>query len=509
VSEPAQSGGALRRELGLWDVVMFNVAAILGLRWLSTAAATGPSSITLWVLAFAFFFVPQGLTVIELSTRYPEEGGIYRWTQRAFGNFHGFVAGWLYWTQNLIYFPSLLIFTAASAAFVGGGATAPLGDDPWFVWIVSFASLWVALGLNLVGMRIGKWVQNVGAIGTWIPGVVLIVLGAVALARFGSATPVSAGALVPVVDYGTLAFWATLCFAFAGLELAPLMAEETREPRRTLPLATLISGASITLMYVLGTVALLVALPPREVNIVSGAIQAVETMCRRVGLEGVTGPAAFMITLGSLGGVGAWLAGAARIPYVAGIDRYLPEAMGRLHPRWGTPHVSLLVQGALTSVLLAMALAGSQVQEAYQVLSSMTLIVYFVPYLYLFASLPILRRRERRGADETGGAPGGGIAASDARGGRAVGAAAGGVGAGGAGVIRIPGGAAAAWIVPGLGFATTAFSIGASLVPSQAVESPARFFAKVLGGCALFIGSGALLYLARRPPGKRPRRNSS
>lgn len=468
---------------------MFNVAAILGLRWLSTAAATGPSSITLWVLAFAFFFVPQGLTVIELSTRYPEEGGIYRWTQRAFGNFHGFVAGWLYWTQNLIYFPSLLIFTAASAAFVGGSATAPLGDNPWFVWVISFASLWIALGLNLVGMRIGKWVQNVGAIGTWIPGLVLIVLGAVALARFGSATPVSAGALVPVVDYDTLAFWATLCFAFAGLELAPLMAEETRDPRRTLPLATLISGASITLMYVLGTMALLVALPPKEVNIVSGAIQAVETMCRRVGLEGVTGPAAFMITLGSLGGVGAWIAGAARIPYVAGIDRHLPEAMGRLHPSWGTPHVSLLVQGVLTSVLLAMALAGSKVQEAYQVLSSMTLIVYFVPYLYLFASLPILRRREGEaaggGADETkgrGGVPGGAGASGEPP-----------------GVIRIPGGAAAAWIVPGLGFATTAFSIGASLVPSQAVESPARFFVKVIGGCALFFGSGALLYFVRRP----------
>jgi amino acid transporter len=475
VEKAAHGEGTLRRELGLWDVVMFNVAAILGLRWLSTAAATGPSSITLWVLAFAFFFVPQGLTVIELSTRYPEEGGIYRWTQRAFGNFHGFVAGWLYWTQNLIYFPSLLIFTAASAAFVGGSATAPLGDDPWFVWIISFAALWIALGLNLVGMRIGKWVQNVGAIGTWIPGLVLIVLGGVALARFGSATPVSAGALVPVMNYDTVAFWATLCFAFAGLELAPLMAEETRDPARTLTLATLISGASITFIYILGTMALLVALTPSDVNIVSGAIQAVETMCRRVGLEGVTGPAAFMITLGSLGGVGAWIAGAARIPYVAGIDRYLPESMGKLHPRWGTPHVSLLVQGVLTSVLLAMALAGSKVQEAYQVLSSMTLIVYFIPYLYLFASLPILRRRD---------------------------SAAGGAGDGGAGVIRIPGGTAAAWIVPGLGLATTAFSIGASLVPSQAVESPAVFFVKVIGGCALFVGSGAFVYLVRRP--RRP-----
>jgi len=467
--------GGLRRELGLLDVVLFNVAAMLGLRWLSAAAAVGPSALVLWGLAFLLFFVPQGLTVIELSSRYPEEGGIYRWTQRAFGDFHGFIAGWCYWTNNLVYFPSLLIFGAGIAAFIGGQRTAWLGDNPWFVGLFAFTALWLALGLNLIGMHIGKWVQNLGAIGTWVPGLVLILLGGWAVARFGSATPVTAASLVPAFDYGTMSFWSLLCFGFAGFELAPLMAGEIRDPRRNLPRAIVISGALIAFIYVLGTGALMAALPHAQVNIITGVTQAVQAVSDRVGVAGLTGVMALLITLGNLGGCGAWLAGSARIPYVAGIDRYLPEAMGRLHPRWGTPHVSILVQGGLASLFLAMGLAGSAVQEAYQILAEMTVIVYFIPYLYLFAALPILRRRERLGA---GGSPGPAAQVE---------------------VIPIPGGGFAAWLVPGLGFATTLFSIGVSFIPSQAVDAPLLFLAKVVGGCVLFVGTGAALFWLRRP----------
>lgn len=459
----------LKRELGLRDVVLFNVVAILGLRWLSTAAASGPSSLTVWALAFLLFFVPQGLTVVELSTRYPEEGGIYRWTQRAFGDFHGFVAGWCYWVSNLVYFPSLLIFGAGSAAFAGGAGSAWLGDSRWFVGGFALASLWLALVLNMVGLRIGKWVQNAGAVGTWLPGVVLVILGGVALGRYGSATPIAAADLVPVFDYGTVAFWSTLCFAFAGLELAPLMAGEIREPGRTLPRAIFISGALITFVYVLGTVALLVAIPPERVNIISGAVQAIEAVSARAGLPGLTGVMAVLVALSAIGGVGAWLAGAARIPYVAGIDRYLPAAMGRLHPRWGTPHVSLLVQGVLASVFLAFGLLGVGMQEAYQTLNTMTLVVYYVPYLYLFAALPVLRRRDP--LPRGGGPPS----------------------------TLVPGGPWAAGLVAALGLAATIFSIAATLFPPELVERRWLFLLKVGGGCLLFIGGGALLFLLRRP----------
>ena len=477
--------GELRRELGLWDVVGFNVAAILGLRWLSTAAASGPSSLTIWALAFLLFFIPQGLTVIELSTRYPVEGGVYRWTQRAFGDFHGFVAGWCYWVSNLVYFPALLIFGAGSAAFAGGSSTAWLGERAWFVGGFAFAGLWAALALNMIGMNVGKWVQNAGALGTWIPGIVLIALGGWVWSQSGMATPIAASDLAPVFSYGTVAFWSTLCFAFAGLELAPLMAGEIRDPARTLTRAIFISGALITFIYALGTVALLVALPPGKVNIISGAVQAIEAVSAQAGLSAITGPMALLVALSAIGGVGAWLAGAARIPFVAGIDRFLPAAMGRVHPRWGTPHVSLLVQGVLASVFLAIGLGGVKMEEAYQTLNTMTLVVYYVPYLYLFAALPILRRRE---AEITPNRAAEGQAAALAAGSQT-------------GATLIPGGMSVVWIVCGLGLATTLFSIIATLFPPDLVEKRALFLIKTVGGCTAFIGSGALLFLLRRPRG--------
>ncbi len=472
----SEGGGRLRRELGLVDVVLFNVAAILGLRWLSTAAASGPSSLVVWALAFLFFFVPQALTVIELSTRYPQEGGIYRWTQRAFGDFHGFVAGWCYWVSNLIYFPTLLIFAAGTAAFIGGEKTAWLGDQRWFMAAFAFGALWLALGLNLVGLRVGKWLQNFGAVGNWVPGLVL--LGAWAFIRFGSATEIRLGDLVPVFSTDTAAFWATLCFAFAGLELAPLMAEEIRDPRRNLPRAILISGGLITFIYVLGTAALLVALPASDVNIISGVAQAVAAVSERLGQGWLIGVVALLVSLAAIGGVGAWFTGAARIPHVAGIDRYLPEAMGRIHPRWGTPHVSLLTQGVLASLFLVLGLVGAAVQETYQTMVTMTLIVYYVPFLYMFLALPVLRWRDRATLSEPG-------------------------------TVLIPGGWGVAWLVSGLGLVTTALSIWFSLIPSQVVENHLWFLIKVIGGCSLFVGSGAAIFLLRRPrarpaPASRP-----
>src|SRR5262249_27472287 len=140
----------LRRVLGLWDLVLFNVAAIIGLRWLATAARTGPSSLTLWLLAAVLFFIPQGIAVVFLSARYPEEGGIYRWTRRAFGDFHGFFCGWCYWVNCLVYYPSLLIFAAGSAAYLLGPNFLWLEKSHVYTSLVALGLLWLAVSANVV-----------------------------------------------------------------------------------------------------------------------------------------------------------------------------------------------------------------------------------------------------------------------------------------------------------------------------------------------------------------------
>jgi len=455
----------LRRELRLWDLVLLNVVAITGLRWwLTSAREGGYASLPLWILAFLCFFVPSGLAVIDLTTRYPQEGGIYVWTKRAFGDGHGFIAGWCLWTNNLIYFPHLLIFTVGNLIFMAGPKSAHLEHDVVFMALLSFALFWIIIWMNVRGLRYGRWLNNLGAVGTWFPAMILIGLGAWALLRYGSATPFSAAALSPVWGFGTVAFFAQICFAFSGLEVGSMMSEEIVDPRRNVPRAVLISGVIITLIYVLGTTALLVAIPQGSIGILSGVGAAIAAVQEKMGFGSLAAVSALSIALGGIGGVSAWLAGASRMPFVAGIDRYLPPVFGRLHPRHGSPYVALLVTGGVSSLLILVGFWGVSVEEAYLFLADFTIVVYFIPYLYLFAALL------RLGPPQP--------AASE-------------------GVIAVPGGWMGNRLVGLVGFLTTAVAIAFAFQAPEGA-SPAAFAGKILGGCALLLFAGWLLYIKGR-----------
>src|SRR5262247_2295689 len=168
IQENTNTTPQLVRALKLRDLVLFNLVAVLGLRHLATSSKFGPGSLILWVVAGLFFFVPQGLAVTELSSRFPKEGGIYFWTKRAFGEGHGFLCGWCYWVNNVLYYPNLLISAAAIATYVFGASESGLKDRWVYVLPVTLGALWVAAAINIVGMDTGKWLQNAGGIGTYI-----------------------------------------------------------------------------------------------------------------------------------------------------------------------------------------------------------------------------------------------------------------------------------------------------------------------------------------------------
>ena len=444
----------LPRAMRLRDVVLFNVTAIVGLRWLTTAGRIGPPSLALWGLAMVVFFLPSALAVRELSDVDPREGGIYRWVTRAFGPRHGFVAGWGYWVNNLVYYPSLLLTSAAMAAYIGGPGFVHLADSKWFIAGFSLGNLWIALGLNLIGLRVGKWVQNLGAYGTWLPAAMFIALAVWSLASRGSATALTAHALLPAhLDLSLLSLFATMTFAFAGLELAPTLGDEIEDAAATLRRGIVLSGIGIVATYVVGTAAMLVALPAETVSVTNGMPQATAALTQRVGapwLAPVAAVVAILLALGNLGGVGAWLAGSARLPFVAGLDGALPAAFGRIHPRWHTPHVGLLVQGGLATVFVVASLVGATVRNAYLALTQTTLILFFIPYLYLFGAYLRLRRTRTAGT-----------------------------------------------LLVGLaGLAAVAFSIVLGFVPPADEPHPWLYEAKVAGGVVGFMGLGLLL--ARR-----------
>lgn len=461
-TESTAIGGGLRRTLGVMDLVFLNVAAILGIRYLSTAAQMGPSSLVLWLLAVVVFFIPSGLTVMELSSRLPGEGGIYLWSKTAFGEQNGFIAGWAYWVNNLFFFPGILLFIAGTFLFLGGDEWLGLGDNALYNAAFSLTVLWIVIGANVVGLQRGKWIQNIGAMATTAVFTILVIGGVWAWAQYGSATEFSSVALLPdISDFSTLTFFATMTFAFAGLELGPAMGGEIVDPSRSIPRAMLVSGLVISIIYVLGTGLLMVAVPEGDIDVITGIAQALATIGERLAWPGLAFAGTFLVVISSTGVLGAWVSGVARIPYVIGIDRYLPAALGKIHPKWGTPHVALILQGAIVTLLMFAAVAEASIQEAYIMLLDLSIILYFIPFLYMFAALPVLRKK----------------AAGN-----------------NAGVNLVPGGTIGVWLVAGLGFAATLLSVVLATIPPAGTDNPKMFVLKVGGGALLFIAVGLGFY---------------
>jgi amino acid transporter len=452
----------LRRVMGFWDLLLFNIAAVLGPRWIAAAAHNGTSSISLWVLSAVGFFVPTALVIVELTSRFPEEGGLYAWSKEAFGDFHGFIAGWTYWIYTIFYFPALLLASAAMSAYVIGPRGAALAQNREFLLAGSFVLLAVAVGLNLIGLNIGKWLQNAGGVSTYLPLLILATVAVFLWRAHGSVTQFTWANMMPTWDWGTVNFWPQIAFAFTGLEIASMMSEEVRDPRRTFPRAIFVSGALIAVIYIVGTFALLSLVPAEQVDPKSGVFQAItmgSTMLR-IGFVGVL--AALLVSVGNAGGVGSTVAGASRVPFVVGIDRYLPAAFGRIHPRWKTPHVAILVQAGVSAAILLLIQINETANSAYQILVDATTIVYFISLIYMYAAAIKLAYRKDRGAN--------------------------------ANAVLIPGGKLGVWIAGLLGMLVVMGGIVLSLIPPAESVNKGMFIEKLVLGTVASILLGLILY---------------
>ena len=448
--------------MGFWDVLRFNIATVLGPRWIAAAGHNGTSSISLWGLAAVFFFIPGALVINELSSRFPEEGGLYAWSREAFGPFHGFVAGWTYWIYTVFYFPGLLLASASMSAYIIGGRGAQLAQDRTFLISVSLGLLLVSVGLNIIGLNIGKWLQNAGGVGTYLPLLMLVGIAALVVMRHGSATHFTLANMMPAWNMDTVNFWSQIAFAFTGLELVSAMSEEVRDPQRTLPRAVFGAGLLIALMYIAGTFAILGLVPAADIDPQSGVFHAITvgSVALRVGFLGVL--AAVLVTVGNAGGVGSTVAGIARVPFVVGIDRYLPAAFGKIHPRWKTPYISILVQAVLSGAILL----GSQINQttrgAYQMLIDAAIILYFIPFLYMFAAVIKMARRKDRKENPR--------------------------------AILVPGGVTGVWICGSLGFIVVLIGILVSLIPPGDAKGTLGFELELVAGTGISILIGLVLY---------------
>src|SRR5436853_4447142 len=214
---PGQDQPHLKRVLGRFDLVLLFVVAVFNLNVLPSIAANGGVTIWLWMISLILFFWPQGIAVIELAHRYPGEGGVYLWAKEVFGDFHGFLSGWCYWTNNMMYVPTIMLYFVGVSVFSLGPAHASLADSKAFALLASLALLVVLVVLNIVGLGVGKWINNVGGLGTFVAGVLLIALGVIVGLRFGTSLT-AADFRIPANPRFVLNSFGVICFGLVGLE---------------------------------------------------------------------------------------------------------------------------------------------------------------------------------------------------------------------------------------------------------------------------------------------------
>ncbi|HEY1809868.1 MAG TPA: APC family permease, partial [Acidobacteriaceae bacterium] len=376
------------------------------------------------------------------------------------------IAGWTYWIYTVFYFPGLLLASASMSAYILGPGGSALSQDRAFQLWVSMGLLVVAVGLNIIGLNIGKWLQNAGGVGTFVPLFILVIVAAFVVFRhgpgFGSVTRFTLHNMLPTWNWDTVNFWSQIAFAFTGLELVSAMSDEIRDPRRVLPRAVYGAGALIAFIYIAGTFAVLALVPAPALDPQSGVFHAITigSIALKIGFLGIL--AAVLVTIGNAGGVGSTVAGIARVPFVVGIDRYLPAAFGKIHPRWKTPWVSILVQGSLSGAILLISQINDTTRGAYQVLIDAAIILYFIPFLYMFAAVIRLGARPDRASNPH--------------------------------AILVPGGRAGLWICGGLGFFVVLLGIAVSLIPPGDSSSKLGFELKLLIGTIASILIGLFLY---------------
>jgi glutamate:GABA antiporter len=451
----------LKRELGLRDVVLFIVTAGTGLQWCATAAAAGPSSLLVWLIGALVMFAPLSVCVVFLSSRHPDEGGLYVWAKLAFGPFAGFMTGWTYWTANLPYFPSVLYFAAGSALYWSGQRDAAASASPAYFIGFSLGALIVAVALNIRGLGVSKWLNNTGAFARWLGTALLVLLGIAVWWRDGSATPINRHTILPGFRVADAIFLATIAFAWTGPEAISFMGGEIRDPRKNVPRAFAMAAPMIVGIYLLGTGSVLLSSPAEHTNALYGVLETIRGDAARLGIPWLIPVGAGCASLAGLGSLCLWLGAVARIPFVAGIDQYLPARFATLHPRYGSPTVALVTQAVIAAAFALLGQAGTSVRGAYTVLVDMTVISGLLPFVPLFGAAIKL----------SAGAPAYGEA-------------------------RIPGGRATVIAMALVGLTTTLGAIALAFVPSDQEENPVMVLVKVGGMTAAVLAAGAAVYVA-------------
>jgi glutamate:GABA antiporter len=455
---------AAMKILGVFALAMINVAAVLSIRNFPSMAEFGWSSIGWYLIGTVFFLIPISLAGAELATGWPEGGGVYAWVKQAFGEKGGFIAIFCDWSNNLVWFPTVLAFIASTLAFA---ITPDLANNPFYMLSVMMIVFWGTTGIAYFGPDVTAKFSNVGVIlGSVVPSVLIILFG-IGWVITGAATALpgfSPGAMIPKIDFSTLPFFASIILMFAGMEMAGFHALETKNPQKDYPKAIAFSALIIFLCSVLATLAIAFVIPTDKLNLASGVMQALQYFFAAVNLPWLVAPMAVLVTIGGVVLLAAWLIGPAKGLGVVALDGNMPPMFNR-HNKYGSPVAILITQALIGSAISLLYVILPSVNQAYWIMSAMTTELLCIMYVLIFAALVKLRYSK---PDQPR-------------------------------PFKIPGGLAGIWVVGGLGGIGVVFAFMVGLMPPAIFPNAALYIGSVLIGTFL-LAVPPLIFMKFKKP---------
>lgn len=463
-------------KLSVATLAIMNITAVVSLRGLPSEAVYGLSSAFYYLFAAIVFLIPTSMVAAELAAMFSDkQGGVFRWVGEAFGPRAGFLAIWLQWIESTIWYPTVLTFGAVSFAFIGmnDASDAVLASNKIFTLVAVLAIYWTATFIALKGLdwvgKISKWG---GMIGTIIPAALLIILGVIYLATGGhNYMDMSQGFFPDLTRFDNLVLASSIFLFYAGMEMMGVHVMEVDNPSRNYPKAIIIGSLVTVCIFVLGTFALGLVIPAKDINLTQSLLIGFDNYFRHFHISWAGPVIAVALMFGVLASVLTWVAGPSKGIFSVGKAGYLPPFFQKSNSK-GVQRNILLVQGGIVTLLSLLFVVMPSVQSFYQILSQLTILLYLIMYMLMFAAAIVLRYKMKSAQRP----------------------------------FRLGKGNLLMWIMGLVGFGGSLLAFVLSFIPPGQIEtgSKAVWYSVLIIGCVVMVVIPFIIYALRKPSWRDP-----